>query len=225
MLRHPYSRAYSHFLHDKENMPLEKTVVSFEAWLRSFPDNYLTRVICGGHAIWAEQVTESHLNCARRKLNHFTFVMILEQSDLSYSILSLIMGWTERGHLAKRAGLYGETDVETSLNISPESSKLLKAAHYYDVQLYEHGMSLFQSTANRFLGISSPQQPVDTDHHVLLPTRSGDCPHLDLNLRENGFAEMKLTSEQVQLCPSASDYMNKLWRLSWMNPDQGELCY
>ena len=111
MLRHPHDRAFSDFMHSKHLASYQARQFaisgappsSFHEWLELTPDNYLTRMLCGGSAVWTPQLNHSHLLCAQAKLKHFRLVLLVEEMDLSLSMLSLDQDWGHQG-LEKNLG-------------------------------------------------------------------------------------------------------------------------
>jgi tetratricopeptide (TPR) repeat protein len=95
-LRHPISRAVSHFYHARDSRPQQLGDISIEDWVLNLPDNFYVRHMNGPTALNLPRgaVDNSHLLHAMSRLKQFRGVMIMEWLDNNQQQLATWFNWT-----------------------------------------------------------------------------------------------------------------------------------
>lgn len=74
---------------EMERWPTAKIL---EYWLSIYPDNQMVRTFCSDdvYAVPRGELTDEHLNCAKRRLSYFGLVLLMERMEESMEVCSCV---------------------------------------------------------------------------------------------------------------------------------------
>ena len=87
-------------------------------------------------------MTRTHLECAKRRLEHFSVVLVTEMMAESAPFLKWKFGWQAVDTSASRGGTSRGSSALEEFNHEPETIQLLYEKHDLDLELYHHAKSL-----------------------------------------------------------------------------------
>ena len=143
VIRHPFTRAYSHYNHAKGYHKLD---ISFKEWVTNRPDNILTRILCGTSCMEVKQghLNDTHLNKAMYNLHHFDVVFTLENLHRSMGLLKDIYGLKQVDSDKYRKGTLFSTKHDTEailgdlFNKDAEFAEFMNLHYSMDLIIYSY---------------------------------------------------------------------------------------
>lgn len=143
VFREPWSRYASHYKYARDYFFSKKLLGSFETWVRSQPDNFMLRSVCGPicQSVPTGQLTDSHLEFVKNRLDKFSAVLILENFSESMKIMIHKFGWKEESQ-----PFHGNPNKKSSSELVA-TEEIMEKYHYlvtFDVELYEYARYLSQ---------------------------------------------------------------------------------
>jgi len=155
-LRDPVRRALSHYrmVLRKKQLPLHHRIdPSRPDWnLGTCPalarslDNGQTRLVAGANLrLPFGACTGEHLRQAKLNLdNHFEFVGLTEQFDLSLMLMRRMCGWKWHFYVPDNVA------PPDSFSMAPEIVERIRILNGFDLELYRHAQERFQQLINRY---------------------------------------------------------------------------
>ena len=123
-LRHPVSRAVSHYHHMRTARPVQLGDISMEDWVLNLPDNFYVRHLNGPTVLNLPPgaLNSSHLLRAMTRLRQFKGVMIMESLNTSQEQLASWFGWRITDPSKSRRGtMRNSTPIELPSATTPSS--------------------------------------------------------------------------------------------------------
>lgn len=124
--------------------------------------NVMTRQLCGcldspalaecGHGEWREEelrafklapVGQAHLECAKRRLERFSLVLVTDMLHASAPLLQAELGWRDTGMLQRKVNRQAGCDAQQMYGNDSAVAEGLRHAYSLDLQLYAHARMLF----------------------------------------------------------------------------------
>ena len=124
--------------------------------------NVMTRQLCGcldspalaecGHGEWHEEglrafklatVGQAHLDCAKRRLDRFSLVLVTDMLHAAAPLLQAELGWRDTGLLQRKVNRQAGCDAQQMYGNDSAVAEGLQHAYSLDLQLYAHARMLF----------------------------------------------------------------------------------
>ena len=160
-------------------------------------DNFYIRSL-GGHDVFhlpAGAIDRTHLERAKRQLQHFEIVLILEELEQGMRQLKKILHWRAPGnHIESKS--FGKGD--TSIQFSEDQRQVMRESNALDVELYEYAR-------DRSRAITAG---LENAHFGAKPSRPKGCDKA-YKLWSNREMEIKMG---VEICRAK---WGSKWRSKW----------
>jgi hypothetical protein len=134
ILREPRQRAISHYLFARD-LFFHEALGSFKYWVTHQPDNYYVRTICGETCrdIPRGQLTRYHVEYAKKRLEKFSTIIILDNLELSSRHSPIKMSSTR---------INGHKSNDKSMLMKQVHGREYDSLFMYDHEIYEYARYL-----------------------------------------------------------------------------------
>lgn len=111
---------------------------TLEAWLNSYPDNWMTRELVGLRSLYPPHrpLTAADLHLAKQRLHLFSAVLLLERPESSMALMRRLFGWQDTRWTEERAGSRHSSNATAELE-GPVLQRILRL-NQLDERLYEY---------------------------------------------------------------------------------------
>lgn len=118
-------------------------------------DNYATRSLSGDYDAEPRAITERHLELAKRQLDRFDVVLVLEELRKHLGQLSHVAQWNlSRIDSGSKKNSHHSHDLDFTW--TSEEQAFLREVNEYDYRLFEYGKQLAQHKSNLAVSIRPP---------------------------------------------------------------------